>query len=156
MTSTMTETGTTEDVARIDERKLRSGSADGGASESGPGRTTIADAVVAKVAFLATREVAGVHELGGGTSRALGAVGEKVGMSDNRQRGVSVEAGEREAAIDLTLVIDYGESIPSIARQVRENVGRRVEGITGLRVVEINITVNDLYFDGEDDASRVS
>jgi uncharacterized alkaline shock family protein YloU len=123
------------------------------------GQTTIGEGVVTKVAGLAAREVPGVHNLGGGTARAIGSVTQKVGLGDARTQGVSVEAGEKEAAIDLTIVIEYGESIPRVAEAVRDQVIKRVEGITGLKVVEVNITVNDLYFPGEDEpdeAPRVS
>lgn len=127
----------------------------GGGAESGHGSeggsTTIADAVVTKVAGIAAREVAGVHELGGGAARALGNVTQRVGIGDERMQGVSVEVGEREAAVDLTLVIDYGESIPQVAEAIRTNVIKRVEGITGLSVTEVNIAVNDLFFPGDDD-----
>lgn len=119
--------------------------------ESGQGQTTIADSVVTKVAGLAAAEVPGVHELGAGAERAMGAVTQKVGLSDARSQGVSVEVGEKEAAVDLTVVIDYGESIPQVAEDVRQQVIKRVEGITGLSVVEVNISVNDLYFPGDDE-----
>jgi len=126
--------------------------------ESEQGQTTIADNVVTKVAGLSAAEVPGVHELGGGAERAVGAVTQKVGLGDARSQGVSVEVGEKEAAVDLTVVIDYGESIPQVAEEVRRQVIKRVEGITGLKVVEVNISVNDLYFPGDDEPqeSRVS
>lgn len=118
--------------------------------EAGRGTTTLDDAVVTKVAAVATREVRGVHELGGGVARAFGTMTEAVGATDERTRGVSVEVGEREAAIDLTIVVDYGESIPQVAQAVRDNVIKRVEGICGLSVIEVNISVNDLYFPGDE------
>ncbi|CAN5241904.1 Asp23/Gls24 family envelope stress response protein [soil metagenome] len=121
-------------------------------SGDGPdgGSTVIADAVVTKVAGIAAREVPGVHDLGGGATRALGSVTQRVGLGDERTQGVSVEVGETEAAVDLTLVVDYGESIPQVADAIRENIIKRVEGITGLKVTEVNIAVNDLYFPGDD------
>lgn len=127
----------------------------GAAGQEGPlsterGQTTIADAVVTKVASMAAREVRGVYELGGGVTRAVGSLTERVGVTDERTRGVSVEVGEREAAIDLTLVIEYGESIPRVSQTVRENVIKRIEGTTGLSVTEVNVTVNDLYFPGDE------
>jgi uncharacterized alkaline shock family protein YloU len=73
-----------------------------------------------------------------------------VGVGDERTQGVSVEVGEREAAVDLTLIIDYGESIPRVSQAVRDNVIKRIEGITGLAVAEVNVTVNDLYFPGDE------
>lgn len=115
------------------------------------GSTTIADAVVSKVAGIAAREVPGVHSMGGGASRALGNVTQAIGVGgDRRTQGVTVEVGEREAAIDISLVIEYGESIPQVSSEVRENVIRRIQGICGLTVTEVNITVNDLYFPGDD------
>jgi len=126
--------------------------------ESEKGQTNIADSVVTKVAGLAAGEVAGVHELGGSAARAMGAVTQKVGLTDARSQGVSVEVGEKEAAVDLTLIVDYGESIPQVAEDVRQQVIKRVEGITGLSVVEVNISVDDLYFAGDDapEESRVA
>ena len=118
--------------------------------ESERGSTTLADLVVTKVASIAAREVPGVYELGGGVARAVGDVRQRVGMTDSRSQGVSVEVGHREAAVDLTLVIEYGESIPQVSEAVRNNVIKRVEGITGLSVTEVNITVNDLYFPGDE------
>lgn len=123
----------------------------GGDGDASRGRTRIADGVVAKVAGLAAREVPGVHDLGGGAARAVGAVAQRVGLGDQRAQGVSVEVGEKEAAVDLTIVVEYGESIPQVAEQVRQQVIKRIEGITGLSVVEVNIDVNDLYFPGDDE-----
>jgi uncharacterized alkaline shock family protein YloU len=141
--------GKGEEVTRRDDK---------GPLRSDLGQTTIGEGVVTRVAGLAAREVAGVHDLGGGAARAIGNVSQKVGLGDVRTQGVSVETGETEAAVDLTLVIDYGESIPRIADAVRSQVIKRVESITGLMVTEVNITVNDLYFPGDeaDEAPRVA
>jgi uncharacterized alkaline shock family protein YloU len=122
--------------------------------QSERGNTAIADAVVTKVAGIATREVRGVHELGGGVSRAVGSVTQRVGIGDERTQGVSVEVGERQAAVDITVVLDFGESIPQVSEAIRENVIKRIEGITGLSVTEVNVTVNDLYFPGDDEPEQ--
>lgn len=122
-----------------------------GGLQTEKGQTTIADPVVTKVAGIAAREVAGVHQLGGGVARALGAVTQRLPVGgDSTGQGVSVEVGETEAAVDLTVVIEYGESIPNVAHQIRENVIRRIEGICGLSVTEVNVAVNDLYLPGDD------
>jgi uncharacterized alkaline shock family protein YloU len=118
------------------------------------GNTTISDAVVTKVAGIAAREVRGVHDLGGGVSRAVGSVTQRVGIGDERSQGVSVEVGEREAAVDVTLIIEFGESIPQVSQGVRDNVIKRIEGITGLSVTEVNVAVNDLYFPGDEAPSQ--
>ena len=118
------------------------------------GNTTIADAVVTKVASIAAREVPGVYRLGGGVSRALGSVTQRVGIGDERMQGVSVEVGEREAAVDLTVTVEYGESIPQVSSAIRENVIKRIEGITGLSVTEVNVAISDLYFPGDEEPDQ--
>lgn len=115
------------------------------------GRTTIADSVVSKIAGIAVREVAGVYDVGGGASRAVGSVTQRVGIGDSRTQGVSVEVGEREAAADVKVVVEYGESIPRVAKEIRDNVVRRVEGMTGLSVTEVNVEINDMHFPGDED-----
>ena len=116
------------------------------------GRTSIADVVVVKVAGIAAREIPGVHDMGGGLSRTIGAVRDRVpGGRPNIGRGVKVEVGERQTAIDLDLVVEYGVAITDVSRDVRENVISAVERITGLEVVEVNITVNDVRLPEEDE-----
>lgn len=109
------------------------------------GKTSIADGVVQKIAGMAAREVSGVAELGGGTARAFGAIRERIpGSSSSAGQGVSVEVGERQAAVDLDLVVEYGVAIADLAQSVRRNVISSVERMTGLDVTEVNITVNDI------------
>lgn len=117
------------------------------------GRTTMADSVVEKITALATREVPGIHSLGAGMTRAMGAVRDKVpGGGTNATRGVKVEVGERQTAVDLDVVVEYGAAIPDVASDVRTNVISAVERMTGLEVVEVNIAVDDVHLpDDEDD-----
>jgi uncharacterized alkaline shock family protein YloU len=117
-------------------------------SESG--KTTIANAVVAKIAGIAAREIDGVHGLvTQGASGLISGLTTRVGASDARTQGVAVEVGQREAAIDLIIVVIYGVSIPQVAEAVRHNVINRVQAMTGLTVKEVNISVVDLYFADE-------
>ena len=120
--------------------------------KSDGGMTHISDAVVTKVAGIAAREVGGVYELGGGAARRIGSVTQAVGFGDERMQGVSVEVGEKQTAVDLVVVMEYGESIPRVSEAIRDNVKKRIEGITGLEVTEVNISVNDLHFAGDDQA----
>ncbi|MFJ3325399.1 Asp23/Gls24 family envelope stress response protein [Streptomyces griseus] len=121
------------------------------------GRTSIADTVVVKIAGMAAREIPGVHDMGGGLSRTLGAVRDRVpGGRPNVGRGVKVEVGERQTAIDLDLVVEYGVAITDVAHDVRENVIAAVERTTGLEVVEVNVTVNDVHLPEDDDEAAVS
>jgi uncharacterized alkaline shock family protein YloU len=118
--------------------------------QSEHGTTTIADTVVSKIAALAAREVDGVAELGGAVSGALsGMVGRITGGGDApRTAGVGVEVGQTQAAVDLTMKVLYPASIHEVADSVRQNVIDRIEGMTGLDVVEVNIAVVDLVFPG--------
>ncbi len=111
------------------------------------GSTTISDAVVAKVAGIAAQEVEGV-QMGGGTARAVGGFLDSV-AGGGPTRGVSVEVGEEEAAADLSMAVEYGKAIPQISEAVRSNVIKRVENLVGLRVTEVNITVNDVLLPEE-------
>ena len=115
------------------------------------GRTTIADGVVEKIAGIAAREVPGIHALGGGFVRTMGAMRDRVpGGHTSAGRGVKVEVGEKQTAIDLQVVVEYGVSITDLAAEVRENVIAAVERMTGLEVVEVNIAVNDVHLQDED------
>ncbi|MEV6740815.1 Asp23/Gls24 family envelope stress response protein [Streptomyces sp. NPDC051104] len=115
------------------------------------GKTTISDTVVAKIVGMAAREVPGVHNLGAGVARALGAVRERVpGGGTGVTRGVKVEVGERQAAADLDVVVEYGVPIVDVAGDVRSNVIAAVERMTGLEVVEVNLTIDDVHLPEEE------
>jgi uncharacterized alkaline shock family protein YloU len=117
---------------------------------SSQGRTTIADTVVSKIAGIATREVQGVHA-------AIGALRERIpGARVNQSQGVSVEVGERQAAVDIDIVADYGVSIADLAAGIRRNVINAVERMTGLEVTEVNIVVHDIYLDDGSDEEETT
>lgn len=116
------------------------------------GRTTIADTVVAKIAGIAVREVSGVYAIGGSTSRAVGAIRDRIpGSSTNHAQGVSVEVGEKQAAVDVELIAEYGVSIADLAAGIRRNVIGAIERMTGLEVTEVNIDVQDVHIASDDD-----
>lgn len=114
------------------------------------GSTSISDSVVAKIAALAAREIPGVYSMGTAMSRRVGQLKQMVpGSSDTPTHGVAVEVGEREAALDLDIVTWYGQNIVDISDAVRTNVIDRVQDMTGLKVVEVNINVDDIFVEGE-------
>lgn len=116
------------------------------------GRTSISDVVVAKIVSIATREVDGVYAMGTGSARMIGAVRQRVpGTRASESQGVSVEVGERQAAADLDLVVEYGVSIPDVAASVRANVIGSVERICGLDVTEVNIGIDDVHLPGDEE-----
>jgi uncharacterized alkaline shock family protein YloU len=111
------------------------------------GSTSISDSVVSKIAGIASQEVDGIRMGSGGSQAVSGILGSITGGGSGSQtQGVSVEVGQEEAAIDLTLTAEYGKSIPQLAEAVRRNVANRVESLVGLRVNEVNITVSNIFF----------
>ncbi|MFD7155001.1 Asp23/Gls24 family envelope stress response protein [Kribbella sp. NPDC059898] len=153
----MTETAT---AAKTTARTSARGTADpaatdivaGGTGTDAAGKTVIADIVVSKIAGIATREIEGVHALGGGAARAVGMLRERIpGSRTNLSQGVSVEVGEKQAAVDIELVAEYGVSIADLAGAIRQNVISAVERMTGLEVTEVNIAVSDVHLEGDDE-----
>jgi len=143
--TTATPTGTVSSPARL-------------ADDTAQGRTTIAASVVQKIAGIAAREISGVHSMGGGVSRAFGAIRERIpggGTGAANIAGVQVEVGEKQAAVDLDIVVEYGASIVDLARAVRRNVITAVERMTGLEVIEVNIAVNDIHLPTADNGDEV-
>ena len=111
------------------------------------GSTSISDSVVSKMAGIAAQEVDGIRMGSGASQTASNLLGSITGGSGGSQtQGVSVEVGQEEAALDLTLTAEYGKSVPQLAEAVRRNVINRVENLVGLRVTEVNITVSNVFF----------
>lgn len=152
-TSNSTPTGTNSSTTPAPRTSTGpAGNTSGTALATSQGNTHIAETVVSKVAGLAAREINGVHMLGGGAARAFGAIRERIpGGTTNASQGVTVEVGETQAAVDLELVVEYGVAIVELAKAVRRNVITSLERMTGLEVVEVNISVNDVHLPSDDD-----
>lgn len=106
------------------------------------GELKIANEVVGIIAGLAATEIDGVAGMSGGIA---GGIAEMLGRK-NLSKGVKVEVGEEEAAVDLFIIVDYGVAIPEIAKNIQDNVKQAIEVMTGLNVVEINIHVLGVQF----------
>jgi uncharacterized alkaline shock family protein YloU len=118
------------------------------------GSVRITDEVVAIIAGMAATEVAGVAGMSGGIA---GGIAEMLGRK-NLSKGVKVEVGEKEAAIDMYIIVEYGYRIPDIAWEIQEKVKKSVETMTGLNVIEVNIHVQGVNIekDGKKDAPEES
>ncbi|MDQ1913147.1 Asp23/Gls24 family envelope stress response protein [Paenibacillus sp. GD4] len=110
------------------------------------GLIRISDDVVATIAGLAALETPGIAAMSGGISEGLA----KRLSGKNVQRGVSVEVGQVEAAIDLRVIVNYGSKIQEVCRDLQENVREAVENMTGLSVVEVNVKVEGVAFREEE------
>lgn len=106
-------------------------------SEISGGTVRIADDVVAIIAGLAATKTPGIASMSGGVAEGIA----KRVSGKNATRGVNVEVGELEAAIDLRVIVEYGEKIDAVCRQLQQNVKEAVETMTGLKVVEVNVKV---------------
>ena len=116
------------------------------------GTTVINDSVVAKIAGLAARDVRGVHALGGGAARALGAIREAISSADHSQ-GVSVQVSESQVTVDLSIVAGYPVSLHGVADDARNAVILAIEKLVGLQVTEVNVTINDVHLSDDGDES---
>ncbi len=114
------------------------------------GKTTIEDAVVAKIAGIAAREVSGVYALGGGAARMVGAIRDALNTTDLSQ-GISVEVGETQVAVDVTIVAEYPVSLQKVADDVRTAIHRAMIELVGMDVAEVNVTVNDVHIPSDDE-----
>lgn len=104
------------------------------------GSVKISEEVVSIIAGLAATEIKGVAGMSGGI---VGGIAEMLGRK-NLSKGVKVAVGEKEAAVDLYIIVEYGVKIPDVAWQIQENVKKAIETMTGLNVVEVNIHIQDV------------
>jgi uncharacterized alkaline shock family protein YloU len=122
------------------------------------GKNTIVDGVVSKVAGIAAREVPGVHDLGNGAARAIGAIRNAINQQD-RGQGVSVEVGEKQVAADIVIVAEYPVELQKVADDVRKAVTQAITQVVGMEVAEVNVTISDVHIPSDDadeaDDSRV-
>jgi uncharacterized alkaline shock family protein YloU len=110
------------------------------------GQVRIAKEVIEIIAGLAATEVRGVAGMSGGVA---GGIAELLGRK-NLAKGVKVEVGEKQCAVDLSIVTEFGIKIPEVAVEVQENVKRAIESMTGLEVVEVNVHVLGVTFKSEE------
>ncbi|MDF2989028.1 MAG: hypothetical protein K0R50_4538 [Eubacterium sp.] len=109
------------------------------------GSVKISEEVVAIIAGIAATDVPGVAGMSGGIA---GGIAEILGRK-NLSKGVKVEVGEKEAAIDLYIIVEFGARIPEVAWDIQDKVKNAVQSMTGLNVVEVNIHVQGVNFDKE-------
>lgn len=111
------------------------------------GNIRIADEVVAKVAAKAALEIQGVYKMSGGVvDEVTKLLGKK-----NTGKGVKVEVGDRECSVDVYIVVEYGVSFPNVALEVQQNIIRAITEMTGLKVVEVNVYIQDVNIKDKSD-----
>ena len=98
----------------------------------------ISNDVVAVIAGVAVSEVPGVASMSGGFA---GGISEVLSGKKNLSKGIKVDVGEKETKIDVNIIVEYGSRIPDVAFDIQNRVKTAVEGMTGLKVVAVNVHV---------------
>jgi len=115
------------------------------------GNIKIADDVVKVVASKAATDVKGIYKLAGGVADEVNKILGKKRLT----HGVKVEVGEKECSIEAYLIVEYGFPIPEVARDVQESIVKNVTELTGLKVVEVNIYVQDVKIREEEEEESI-
>ncbi len=157
--SIMSNSSSIPQTGRQDESNVEHGTeveaAPRGPLQTSRGVTTLDDAVVAKIAGMAAREVPGVYDMGNAARRTFAAITDRIpNAQTNVTGGISVSKGETQAAVDVTVVVEYGASIVEVGNAIRRNVIEQVETTTGLEVVEVNVNVVDVHLPSDDRADE--
>lgn len=149
--SSIPQTGQQREIAEEREARQQEETTLRGPLQTSHGVTTIDEAVVAKIAGMAAREVPGVYDMGNAVRRAFNAVTDRIANAQtNVAGGISIEKGETQAAVDVTVVVEYGVSIVEVGNAIRRNIIEQVEGTTGLEVIEVNVNVTDVHLPEDD------
>lgn len=116
---------------------------------SNGGTISYANEVIATIAGVAANEVDGVAGMS-----VTGGIGDIWGRNKNITKGVKVEVGSQEAAVDIYMIVEYGKPIQKVAVEVQENVRKALEGLTGLHVVKVDVHVQGVSFEMEKKANE--
>ena len=112
------------------------------------GEVHIADEVIAVIAGIATMEVDGVASMVGGTRDLQKEIISKLGMKV-LSKGVSIKVEDGAVTADLSVVLDYGRSIPEVTKAVQDKVSSEIENMTGMTVAAVNVDVVDVNLENE-------
>jgi uncharacterized alkaline shock family protein YloU len=110
------------------------------------GTVKVSDEVIATVASVAATQVEGVAGMSEGVVDGIA----KLLTGGQATKGIKVQVGEEEAALDISIIVEYGTSIAEVGRQVQESVKKAVEAMTGLRVVEVNVSIQGVHLPDEE------
>lgn len=113
----------------------------------------IADEVVAVIAGKAVSEIQGVYEMSGGFA---GGISEVLSGKKNLSKGIKVVVTEKEAKVDVNIIVEYGVRIPEIAFEIQTKAKKAIETMTGLKVTEVNVHVQGVNTNIEKKNSTVS
>lgn len=116
-------------------------------------KLTFEDQVIKKIAGIASNDVKGILSMSGGFMSGLT---DRFRSTEDITKGIDAEVGERQVALDLKVIVEYGKNIPSIFQDAVTKIKKSIHDMTGLDVVEINMHVEDVMTRSEFDAKSKS
>jgi len=116
-------------------------------------KLTFEDQVIKKIAGIASNDVKGILSMSGGFMSGLT---DRFRSTEDITKGIDAEVGERQVALDLKVIVEYGKNIPSIFQDAVTKIKKSVHDMTGLDVIEINMHVEDVMTRSEFDAKSKS
>jgi uncharacterized alkaline shock family protein YloU len=110
---------------------------------------TFEDQVIKKIAGIAANEIKGILSMSGGFMSGLT---DRFRSTEDITKGINAEVGEKQVALDLKVIVEYGKNVPAIFSEIVNNVKKSVHEMTGLEVVEVNMHVEDVMTRSEFEA----
>jgi uncharacterized alkaline shock family protein YloU len=110
---------------------------------------TFEDQVIKKIAGIAANEIKGILSMSGGFMSGLT---DRFRSTEDITKGINAEVGEKQVALDLKVIVEYGKNVPAIFSETVNNVKKSVHEMTGLEVVEVNMHVEDVMTRSEFEA----
>ncbi|KML30622.1 MULTISPECIES: Asp23/Gls24 family envelope stress response protein [Priestia] len=110
---------------------------------------TFEDQVIKKIAGMAANEIKGILSMSGGFMSGLT---DRFRSTEDITKGINAEVGEKQVALDLKVIVEYGKNVPAIFSETVHNVKKSVHDMTGLEVVEVNMHVEDVMTRSEFEA----
>lgn len=117
------------------------------------GQLTYEDKVIEKIVGLAVEHVNGLLAVNGGF---FSNIKDKLVNTSNVTDGVNVEVGTKQVAVDLDVVVEYQQHVPTIFDQIKKVVQNEITKMTDLEVVEVNVNVVDIKTRAQHEADSVS
>ncbi len=109
------------------------------------GTISYSEDVIAIISGLAASEIKGVAGMSGDFKSGLG---ELLGRKD-LSKGIKANISNEDVTIDLNIIVVYGSIISDVALEIQKSVKRAVEGMTGLKVMGVNVFVQGVQINGE-------
>lgn len=104
-------------------------------------KLTFDEDVIAKIAGMAIRDIEGILSLNG---NLFDSIADRLRSKEDITKGINVDVGEKQAAIDVEIILEYGKNAHDVFRNILNAVDSAVTGMTGLKVVETNVYVKDV------------